>query len=315
MSEALRLGISSCLLGNEVRYDGGHKRDRFLTDELGRFVEWVPVCPEVEAGLGTPRETLRLVSDGTDTRLLTKSGSDTTEVLERFSKRRVAALRKLDLSGYILKRDSPSCGMERVRVYSEHGMPRRNGRGLFAEALIEALPLLPIEEEGRLNDAVLRENFIERIFAYRRMRDLFEGRWRMGDLVAFQTAHKIQIMSHSPKAYRELGRLVGQGKGTPRAELRDRYQEEFMAALAHRATPRRHVNAMHHMLGFFRKDLDAPSRHELLGLIEDYRNGIVPLIVPLTLIGHHVRRLDVEYLRGQRYLEPHPRELMLRNRV
>ncbi len=315
MSTGIRLGVSSCLLGNEVRYDGGHKRDRFLTEELGRFVEWVPVCPEVEAGMGTPRETLRLEASGSGIRLVTKSGEDATQEMERFSRQRVAALRKLDLSGYVLKKDSPSCGMERVRVYAQNGMPQKKGRGLFARALCEALPLLPIEEEGRLHDPVLRENFIERIFAYRRLRELFTGRWTMGDLVAFQTAHKIQIMSHSPKAYRELGRLVGEGRGMERAELRRRYEEGFMEALVRRATPRRHVNAMHHMVGFFRKGLDVRSRHELLALIEDYRNGLVPLVVPLTLIRHHVERLDVDYLRGQRYLEPHPRELMLRNRV
>ena len=315
MSDALRIGISSCLLGNEVRFDGGHKRDRFLTDDLGPFVEWVPVCPEVEVGMGTPRETLRLEDAGDGVRMVSRSGVDHTRSMERWAKKRAAALGKLDLCGYVLKKDSPSCGMERVRVYAASGMPRRDGAGLFAAALQRAMPLLPVEEEGRLRDPVLRENFIERIFAYRRLADLFAGRWRMGDLVAFQTAHKLQIMSHSPKAYRELGRLVGEGKSLPRAELRSRYETGFMEALRIRATPRRHVNAMHHMIGFFKKSLDARGRQELVALIEDYRNGLVPLVVPLTLIRHHVERLEVEYLQGQRYLDPHPKELMLRNRV
>jgi uncharacterized protein YbgA (DUF1722 family)/uncharacterized protein YbbK (DUF523 family) len=312
----IRIGISSCLLGQEVRYDGGHKRDRFLTDVLGSFVEWVPVCPEVESGMGIPRPSVRLVRSGDDVRMIAeRSGEDHTRSMRAFARKRVAALRKLDLAGYVLKRDSPSCGMERVRVYAEGGMPEKKGRGLFAEALIDGMPQLPVEEEGRLNDAVLRENFIERVFAYRRLRDLFRGRWSVGSLVVFHTAHKLQLMSHEPKAYQRLGRLVGEAKGMDRDELRSRYIEGFMSGLARKATPSRNVNAMHHMLGFFRKHLDARSKQELLGLIEDYRNGLVPLVVPLTLIRHYVERFEVAYLRDQHYLVPHPKELMLRNHV
>jgi len=225
---SIRIGISSCLLGQEVRYDGGHKRDRFLTDVLGSFVEWVPVCPEVESGMGIPRPSVRLVRSGDDVRMIAeRTGEDHTRSMRAFSRKRVAALRKLDLAGYVLKRDSPSCGMERVRVYAEGGMPEKKGRGLFAEALIDGMPQLPVEEEGRLNDAVLRENFIERVFAYRRLRDLFRGRWSVGSLVAFHTAHKLQLMSHEPKAYQQLGRLVGEAKGMDRDELRSRYIEAW----------------------------------------------------------------------------------------
>lgn len=312
----IRLGVSSCLLGQEVRWDGGHKRHRFLTDVLGHFVEWVPVCPEVEVGMGTPRETLRLLGGQDDVRLVAqKSGRDHTRAMSDWARRRIRELAELDLCGYVLKKDSPSCGMERVRIYGEKGMPRRDGRGLFAGALMEAFPRLPVEEEGRLNDPVLRENFIERIFAYRRLRTLFAERWTRGDLVAFHAAHKLQLMAHSPKAYGELGRLVGEAKQFPRKDLRSRYEDGFMSALEHKATPRRHVNTMHHMIGHFRKRLDSSSKQELLALIEDYRNGLVPLIVPLTLIRHYVRGFEVEYLRGQHYLEPHPKELMLRNHV
>jgi uncharacterized protein YbgA (DUF1722 family)/uncharacterized protein YbbK (DUF523 family) len=312
----IRVGISSCLLGNEVRFDGGHKRDRFLTDGLGPFVEWVPVCPEVELGMGIPRETVRLVRDGGDVRMRAdRSGTDHTQAMRAYAQRRVAQLAELDLCGYVLKKDSPSCGLLRVRVHAGKGMPEKKGRGLFAEVLTRAFPQLPVEEEGRLHDPVLRESFIERLFAYRRLRSLFGARWSRGDLVRFHTAHKLQIMSHSPGAYAGLGRLVGEAKALPRATLRERYEEGFMAALALRATPRRHVNAMHHMLGFFRTRLDAVSKQELLALIEEYRRGLVPLVVPLTLIRHYVRRFDVEYLRGQHYLEPHPKELMLRNHV
>jgi uncharacterized protein YbgA (DUF1722 family) len=235
--------------------------------------------------------------------------------MRRWAERRARRLEREELCGYVLKKDSPSCGMERVRLYPEAGPATREGRGLFAEALIAAAPLLPVEEEGRLNDPVLRENWIERVFAYRRLRSLFGGRWSQGDLVAFHTAHKLQLMAHAPQDYAALGRLVAEGRRHAREALRERYERGFMGALAKRATPRRHVNAMHHMLGHFRAQLDAADKRELLALIEDYRQGLVPLVVPLTLVRHYVRRFDVDYLRDQHYLEPHPKELMLRNHV
>ena len=313
---SLRIGISSCLLGEEVRWDGGHKRDRFLTDVLAPYVEWVPLCPEVEVGMGTPREPVRLTRrDGEIVMVGTRSGKDWTAPMRTWSEKRARQLTRLDLCGYLLKKDSPSCGMERVKVRSEKGMPKKQGQGLFAEALLRHHLLLPVEEEGRLHDAAARENFVERIFAYRRLRWFFEASWSVGRLVAFHTAHKLQLMAHSPQAYRSLGRLVASAKGTPRGELRARYQSEFMGALSQRATRRRHVNVLQHCIGHFRKRLEDEARAELAGLIEDYRAELVPLVVPITMIGHYVRRLRVEYLAGQVYLEPHPKELMLRNHV
>jgi uncharacterized protein YbgA (DUF1722 family)/uncharacterized protein YbbK (DUF523 family) len=316
-TDPIRIGISTCLLGQNVRYDGGHKRDAFLVETFGRFVEWVPVCPEVETGLGTPRESMRLVKDDGDVRLVTtKTRVDHTDSMRRFAARRVAVLGRLDLCGYVLKKDSPSCGMERVKIYgAEGGMPAKSGRGLYAQALLDAYPLLPVEEEGRLNDPVLRESFVERVFAYRRLRSLFGGRWTLGTLVAFHAAHKLQLLAHSPAAYQALGRLVAGAKHVERRELRARYEEGFMRGLAVRATPARQVNVLQHVVGYFKRDLDDASRHELLSLIDDYRSGIVPLVVPLTLVRHHVRRFDVAYLIGQTYLDPHPKELMLRNHV
>jgi uncharacterized protein YbgA (DUF1722 family)/uncharacterized protein YbbK (DUF523 family) len=312
----IRLGVSSCLLGNEVRFDGGHKRDRFVTDRLARFVEWVPVCPEVEVGLGTPRPAMRLIDRGDGVRLVEiKSGIDHTDAMERYAARRVRELRALDLGGYVLKKNSPSCGMTRVKIYSDKGMPSNGGRGLFASALMEAYPHLPIEDEGRLQDAKLRENFIERVFAYERLRNLFRGRWTAGQVVAFHTAHKLQLMAHSTEAYRALGRLVASLKDWKRAEFRDRYESGFMAALQPIATPGRNANMLQHAAGHLKKHLDSPSRIELAGLIDDYRKGLVPLVVPITLIGHHARRHEVDYLNGQLFLEPHPTELMLRNHV
>ncbi len=312
----IRIGISACLLGQEVRFDGGHKRSDFLVDVFGQFVQFVPVCPEVEIGLGVPRETLRLVRNGDETRLMgNKSGADRTEAMRRYAASRTRALANDDLSGYVLKKDSPSCGMDRVRIYAGNGIPARDGRGLYADALMRCYPNLPVEEEGRLNDVRLRENFIERVFAYRRLKTFFAGRWTTGGLVALHTAHKLQLLAHSPRAYTDLGRMVASASTMVRGELRDRYQTGFMEALSKIATAARHVNVLQHMAGYFRDRLDAESRRELAAVIEDYRNGLVPLIVPITLVRHYVRVFDVAYFRGQVYLEPHPKELMLRNHV
>jgi uncharacterized protein YbgA (DUF1722 family)/uncharacterized protein YbbK (DUF523 family) len=312
----IRIGVSSCLLGAQVRFDGGHKRDAFLVDQLGPFVEWVPVCPELELGLGVPRETIHLVRRADDVRLVgSRSGEDHTDAMRRFAVRRARELARHELCGYVLKKSSPSCGLERVAIRSEHGMPEKKGRGVFAAALLDAWPALPVEEEGRLGDARLRENWIERVFAYRRLRSFFASRWSVGSLVRFHTAHKLQLMAHSPKHYAELGRLVAGARDLPRAEVRERYEAEFMEALRVIATPRRHVNVLEHVLGHFKRLLDVADRRELAALVQDYGRGLVPLVVPITLVRHHVARLGVEYLAGQVYLEPHPKELMLRNRV
>lgn len=312
----MRIGISACLLGERVRYDGGHKRDPYIVETLGRFVEWVPVCPEVEMGLGTPRETLRLVRIGRDVRMvMPNTGADHTDTMRAYAARRVAALAKEPLHGYILKKDSPSCGMERVRVFDAKGVPAKSGRGLFAEVLLRDIPNLPVEEEGRLTDPRLRENFIERVFAYHRLRLFFSTRWSVGGLVAFHTAHKLLLMAHSPQAYAAMGRLVAGAKKMARSDLHAKYESEFMAALRELATTRRQANVLLHIVGYFRQRLDPDSRRELLGVIEDYRRGLVPLVAPITLIRHYVRRFDIAYLRGQAYLEPHPKELLLRNHV
>jgi uncharacterized protein YbgA (DUF1722 family)/uncharacterized protein YbbK (DUF523 family) len=304
------------LLGEAVRFDGGHKRDPFLTDTFGRFVEWVPVCPEVECGFGTPREAMRLVRMKDEVRLLTvKTARDVTSQLDTYAKRRVAELGGENLSGYVLKKDSPSCGLERVKIYDPHGVSARSGRGLFAARLLEWYPDLPVEEEGRLSDPRLRENFVERVFAYWRLRGLFAERWSVGALVRFHTAHKLIVLAHSPDAYQQLGRLVARARGLSRRDVERRYTTTFMSALAVVATRRRHANVLQHMVGHFKDRLDRESRRELLAAIDDYRRELVPLVVPITLLRHHVRTCDVSYLAGQVYLEPHPKELMLLNHV
>ena len=311
----VRLGISRCLLGEPVRYDGGHKRNQFLVDVLGQHVEWVPVCPEVEAGFGTPREAMRLVEDVAEPHLMTvRSHQDHTGRMRRYAKTRVRELQALNLSGYVFKKDSPSCGTRRVRVYAHDGRLLGTGKGLFAEAFQGAFPLTPIEEEGRLRDQGLRENFIERVFGYHRWQVL-NARLTKGRLVAFHTVHKYLLLAHSQRHYRELGGLVANAKEYPVRELARTYGRLFMEALAVKTTIRKHVNVLQHLTGHFKNALSAKAQTELHGVLSDYHNGFVPLSVPIALIGHYVRILDVPYLRDQVYLAPHPKELTLRNHV
>jgi uncharacterized protein YbgA (DUF1722 family)/uncharacterized protein YbbK (DUF523 family) len=307
----VRIGVSSCLLGQNVRYDGGHKRDPFLTGAAcGRLVAFVPVCPEVELNLGTPREPIHLVRDGAKVRLVAReSGKDLTDAMEDYARRRAAGL--TGLSGYVFKKDSPSCGMERVKVRGDG----KGGRGLFAAAVMDRWPLLPVEEEGRLQDPDLRENFFERVFAHRRLTDLFSGNWTAGRLVAFHAAEKLLLLSHDTEAYAALGRLTAGVKDRPRAAFAALYLKTFMEALAKPATARRHVNVLQHMAGYFKKVLSTPEKTELAQAIEDFRRGLAPLAVPVTLLRHHIRRHDVAYLAEQTYLDPHPKELKLRHHL
>ena len=312
----IRIGISSCLLGERVRYNGAGKRDAYVNDILGRFVEFVPVCPEVEIGMPTPREAIRLqMQAGTVHLVGSNSGEDHTRKMQSYARRKARELAKLELSGYLLKKDSPSCGMERVRVYDGSGRPRKNGIGMFAQSLMEAFPELPFEEEGRLHDARLRENFLERVFAYKRLQNLFRPRWKLGDLVRFHTAEKLLLLAHDPASYRALGPVVAGAKKLERGALEERYRTLFMAGMRHQATVRRHVNVLQHIQGYFKRAASAEDRRELEGVIENFRSGLVPLIVPITLVRHFVRVYDVSYLQGQTYLEPNPKELMLRNHV
>jgi uncharacterized protein YbgA (DUF1722 family)/uncharacterized protein YbbK (DUF523 family) len=314
--DRIRLGVSSCLLGEAVRYDGGHKKDRFLTDVLGSYVEWVPVCPEVEIGLGVPRPTLRLEGHPDAPRLVQEAtGEDLTGRMRAYAGDRVRELERLELDGYVLKRASSSCGLFRVRVYRRDGVPSADGRGVFAATLVERTPMLPIEEEGRLTDPGIRENFIERVFAMARWRAFLGARRRPRDLVAFHAAQKFAVLAHSPVHYARLGRLVaGAGPGLTHAMLAG-YGGLLMGALAVRATRGRHANVLQHLAGFFKRDLAPDERAELAEVIDEYRRGILPLVVPVTLVRHHVRRLAIAYLADQVYLTPHPKELMLRNHV
>jgi uncharacterized protein YbgA (DUF1722 family)/uncharacterized protein YbbK (DUF523 family) len=309
-----RLGISACLLGHAVRYDGGHKQNDFCTAVLGPFVEWVPVCPEVEVGMPTPRPSIRLTGKSAAPVLLAeRTGEDWTARMAAYAEQRVAQLTRLDLSGYVTKKDSPSCGLERVKVWGAKGAtPAKDGVGAFTRVLRARLPLLPVEEEGRLNDPLLRESFVERLFAYARWKALLASGLTRGGLVAFHTAHKLALLAHHPDGYRKLGKLVAEAKGRPIAAVAEAYGAQFMASLARPATRGRHLNVLQHMAGYF-KDLPKAERRELEEVVADFGRGHVPLVVPLTLFRSQVRRHEVTYLSGQTYLDPDPKELMLRN--
>ena len=316
MEEKFRIGISSCLLGNEVRWNGGHKHDKYLTRTLGQFVEYVPVCPEVEAGFGVPRESFRLVGDADNPRLVTfKSKTDHTDRMLAWAGKRVRELENEDLCGFIFKSDSPSSGMIRVKVYNEKGMPHKIGVGIFARAFMEHFPLIPVEEDGRLNDPLIRENFILQIFTMKRWRDNLTGRRSMGKLVDFHTRNKLLLLSHSQKHYRLMGKLVAGGKKIPINELYSQYQLLLVEAMRLKTTIRKHSNVLQHLMGYFKRQLTPDEKQELLEVFENYRNELVPLIAPITLINHYVRKYDQPYLKQQTYLNPHPVELKLRTHV
>lgn len=302
------VAVSSCLLGAPVRYNGGHSRDRFLAEELDRYVDWTPVCPEIEIGLGAPRPTLRLVTDGDEVRLVTKDGTaDHTEAMRALAGRRCDELAGVD--GWVLKSRSPSCGLRGLPRYRNGQPADRRGRGVFAERLTERLPQLPVEEEGRLHDDLLRAHFVERIFAQARLRTLLSGGWRPRDLVAFHTMHKLQLLAHDPERYHRLGRVVATAGAAPRERIEADYTELFAAALAVRPRRGRHANALLHVFGPISEHLDDARRHDIVAAIEDYHRGMVPLSVPMTLLRHHARGEHSAYLLAQTYFEPYPREL------
>jgi uncharacterized protein YbgA (DUF1722 family)/uncharacterized protein YbbK (DUF523 family) len=307
-----RVGISTCLLGEPVRYNGQHQWDRFLTGTVGKFVEWVPVCPEVECGLPTPREAMRLVGDPEDPRLVTsRTGRDMTERMVEFSRRRVNELEKENLSGFIFKNRSPSSGMERVKVYDENGVPRAAGVGVFARIFMEHFPLVPVEDDGRLHDPGLRENFFENIFCMRDYRTINEE-GEVSGLIEFHARHKLQLMAHDPEKLREMGQLVARARDASEDPFK-RYEELLRDAMREMPSRGKNTNVLQHMLGYFKEDLGSWEKQELLEVIRQYRKGLIPLIVPVTILEHYVRKYDKEYLRHQSYLEPHPLELKLRN--
>ena len=313
----IRLGVSACLLGQEVRYDGKHARDSFVVEILAKHLTLVGVCPEDESGMGTPRETVRLVGDPAAPKMLgSNSAKNWTTPMNRWSARRARELGADDLCGYIFKKNSPSCGVFRVKVYTENGkLSSSPGRGLFAAEFARRYPLVPLEEEGRLHDPGLRENFLERIFAYRRLMDLFQGRWKRGAVTDFHSRETFLLMAHSPQGLKKLDRLTAAIKDWKPAEFRDAYMKTFMEVMALKATPGKHAKVLRHMAGFLRNHVSVEEKKRVSAAIEDFRRERVPLVVPMTLLRHYIEIYEVPRADNQTYLNPHFRELMLRNHV
>lgn len=311
--EKLKLGVSACLLGQNVRYNGGHQLNHFIRDILGQYVEFVPVCPEVECGMPIPRETLRLVGDVDAPRLVTsRSGIDHTEQMRSWAEHKVRLLEKEDLCGFIFKKDSPSSGLYRVKVYSDQGMPRNVGIGMFARAFTDHFPLLPVEEDGRLNDPRLRENFIENVFVFRQFRTLCTAPRSRNALIDFHTRHKLLLLARGQEQYRRMGRFVANLPESIDAAYQQ-YGVLLAEALRARTTAKKHCNVLQHVLGYFKRELTADEKQEALELIEAYHRGDVPLIVPITLLNHYVRKYHQPYLQQQYYLHPHPLDLKMRS--
>jgi len=310
--DKIPIAVSSCLLGQEVRYDGGHKHNAYLTGTLGRYFEYTAFCPEVAIGLGIPRPTVQLVRIDGEIRVRGSQDPelDVTTRLQDYARSVVPALDAF--CGYIFKKSSPSCGMERVKVY-QNGMPSGSGRGAYAEVIMQSLPELPVEEEGRLMDPVLRENFIERVFVYHRWKQFQRHGLSPAGLVRFHAEHKFTLLAHNETVYRELGQLIADAGKAELETLARRYLQGMMQALARPATRKTHTNVLMHIMGYLKQSMSAEDKQELLEILDKYRLGQVPLIVPITLLRHYLRRFPNEYIEQQVYLNPHPEELMLRN--
>jgi len=314
--EKIKIGISSCLIGEKVRYDGGHRWDRYITDTLGEYFDWLPVCPEIEYGLPVPREAMHLTGNPDNPRLITvRTGIDHTEGMLRWVENKLKNLEQESLYGFIFKSRSPSSGIGGVTVFTPSGMPGRKGTGLFGGAFLRRFPLVPVIDDGRLHDPKLRENFIERVFVYKRWKELFRNNATRKDLINFHTEHKLLIMSHSPKHLTTLGQLVASSKKYKHEHLLTQYIKLLMEGLQLLATAKKNTNVLSHIAGYFKSVLSSEDKRELLEVIENYHKGYVPLIVPIVLINHYVRKFDESYLKEQFYLNPHPIELMLRNHV
>ena len=312
--EKIKIGVSTCLLGKNVRYDGGHQWDRYLTQTLGRYFEWVPVCPEVEYGLPVPREAMRLVGDPAAPRLVTiRSGIDHTAGMKAWARGKLISLAKESLCGFIFKSKSPSSGMTAVKVYGDKGAPARRGTGIFAGAFMAHFPFMPVEDDGRIHDPVLRENFIERVFVFHRWQVMMQNDFSFKDLEIFHRDHKLLMMSHSPKHLTMLGRITANHGKLSISQATSEYHQLLMEGLKLIATPKKQTNVLMHMLGYFKKQLTKDEKQELLDTIERYYQGTLPLVVPVTMLSHYVRKFEQPYLEGQIYLNPHPAELMLRN--
>jgi uncharacterized protein YbgA (DUF1722 family)/uncharacterized protein YbbK (DUF523 family) len=313
LPERIRVGVSACLLGSEVRFDGGHKRSRFVADELAGYFDFVSYCPEVAIGMGIPRQPIRLVGDPDSPQAVGVRDPElnVTQPLRDYG--RDVAGKVDDLRGFIFKKDSPSCGMERVKLYNDKGMAERVVSGLFAKELMAANPLLPVEEEGRLNDADLRDNFVTRVYVYARWKELQGGQQDKAALIRFHSRHKYLVLAHSAVMYQKLGQMLADLNRQPLEEISSSYISGLMQALSRPATRKRHTNVLQHLLGYLKDHLDSAHRTDLAETIDAYRRGEYPLVVPLRLLQHHFSIHPHPYIDEQVYLNPHPQALKLRN--
>jgi len=316
MSEIIRIGVSACVLGEKVRFDGSHARDPYITDTLAKYVEFVPLCPDMACGMGMDREKVRQVDCGDEIKLIgVDSAEDWTDRMIDFSKRVLPGLEEEGLCGFVLKSRSPSCALVQAKIYSTKGKPPRRGAGFFAQKLMEHYPLLPIEASDRLQNPILRENFIRRVFVLKRWRDLVDKGMQIGQLVDFHTRHKMLIRAHDLSGYRQLGKLLGESSVFNNEEIFDAYAALLFRALTLKTTPKKNSDVLMHVMGFFKNDLDSADKHEIQSMIHAYKSGKIPLIMPVTILNHHARKFDKPYLTQQFFLNPHPSELKLLNHV
>jgi uncharacterized protein YbgA (DUF1722 family)/uncharacterized protein YbbK (DUF523 family) len=314
--EKIKIGASACLLGEKVRYDGGHALDRYITETLGQYFEWVPVCPEVEYGLPVPREAMHLTGEPASPRLVTvMTGIDHTDGMKKWAADKLSRLEKEDLCGFIFRSKSPSSGIGGIKVYSSSGITGNKATGIFGGAFMHYFPLIPAIDDGRLHNPDLRENFIEQVIVYNRWQEFLKKGGKIRELIAFHTDLKLLILSHSPKHYSALGILVARAKKYRPDALYSEYIKILMEGLRLLATVKKNTNVLLHIAGYFKKQLSSDDKRELLEVIEEYLKGYIPLIVPVVLLNHYVRKFDKPYLKTQFYLNPHPVELMLRNHV
>ena len=309
------VGISACLLGEPVRYDGGHKAHSYIMNTLGEFFALRSFCPELDIGLGVPRKTIRLVGNSMDDVRcvgVDDASRDYTEALRESARQQFHWLQ--NLCGYIVKKDSPSCGMERVRLW-RGDMPDRSGTGLYTQTFMQQFPYLPVEEEGRLGDPVLRENFVQRVFVLHRWRAMLAEGLTLARFIDFHTRHKLIIMSHDQPRYRELGQFVAATRKQDLADRSDSYLLQLMEILKLKASRGNHVNVLQHVQGYLKKQLDGDDKQELVETIERYRMGQLPLIVPITLLNHHFRKYPDKYIAESWYMNPYPSELKLHNEI
>jgi uncharacterized protein YbgA (DUF1722 family)/uncharacterized protein YbbK (DUF523 family) len=314
MNEKIKIGISACLLGQNVRYDGGHSRDPFLAETLAEYVDFTPVCPEVEFGFPVPRETLRLVGDPNSPRLMTAyTKIDHTDAMLEWADGKPAGPDNLDLWGFIFKTKSPSCGMRDVKVYDEKGVSTPRGVGVFAAAFMKRFALLPVEDEAGLHDPALRDNFIESIFTLKRWRDLVKQRPEPEDFIQFHSRHKLLFMAHSVSNLRSMGKMVSEINNCAITLFQAQFQDLLLKTLKIKPTVGKHVKALMHALGYFKKLLLPDEKREILEIVESYKLGRAPLIAPIILMNHYVRKYEILFLKDQYYFKPDPIEWRLRN--